>query len=148
MRRIMIRSRLGEFTGLTHETVAIFDRFDPKGDRVVRHFILLEEAAKLMYQPWGWKNQWYIDMVDLRWVDENTLELEDLFLDVIVENNGPTYRAIDLDELADALANHQVSIAMISGALHRFQTFLDNHLHGGKDFPPAVFQPLWEIPIE
>ena len=145
MRPITIRSRLGEFTGLTDETTALFDRFDPKAGRVVRHYILLHEAVKLMYEPWGWKNRWYIDLINVRWVDADTLELDDLWVDVIVEGSGPTYRIIDLEELADALSCGKVSVETMAEPLHRLQRFLDDHLHGGKDFPPAVLQPFHEI---
>ncbi len=68
-RLITVRSRLGEYPGMTNETVAIFDRFDPRAVRVVRHYILLHEAAKLLYEPWGWHERWYIDLIGLRWPD-------------------------------------------------------------------------------
>jgi hypothetical protein len=138
MRKIQIRSRLGEYPGLTDETVAIFDRFDPKANRVVRHYIFLHEAAKLMHEPWDWKDRWYVDLVGIRWVDGDTLELVDLYLDVIVEGNGPTYRMIDLDDLAEALRAGAVNGETMYAPLHGLQRFLDNHLHGGKDFPPAA----------
>lgn len=144
MRKIQIRSRLGEIPGLADDTLAFFDRLDPKAGYMVRHFILLHESTKLMYEPWGWKNRWYIDLVGVRWVDENTLELDDLYVDVIVEGDGPTYRIIDLEEMADALMNQAISIDAMHEPLHRLQQFLDNHLHGGKDFPPAVIQPFFE----
>ncbi len=147
LRKITIRSRVGEFPGLTDEHIAIFDRFDSKSDHVVRHFILLMEAAKLMYEPWGWKDRWYIDLVDVRWIDAHTLELDDLYVDVIVEGNGPTYRIIDLEEMADAFIEKKISVEAMHAPLHRLQRFLDKHLHGGKDFPPAALQPFWDIQI-
>ena len=146
LRPIKIRSRLGEFQGLTDEQVAIFDRLDPKAHHVVRHYILLHEAAKLMYEPWGWKERWYIDVVQIEWLDADMLKLDDLYLDIIVEGNGPTYRLIDIEELADALLNRQVSIEVLHAPLHGLQRFLDNHLHGGKDFPPAAIQPFQAVP--
>ncbi len=142
MREIIICSRLGELVGITDDQVACFDLFDPKGQQMVRHYILLQESVKLMYQPWGWKNQWYVDLIDLHWLDANTLQLDDLWVDVIVEGNGPTYRIIDLEEMADAFLSHQVSVETMHAPLHNLQKFLDNHLHGGKDFPPAVIQPF------
>ena len=142
MRKIRIHSRLGELPGLANDRVAIFDLFDPKAERIVRHFVLIHEATKLMFEPWDWKNKWYVDLVDVRWVDENTLLLKDLYLDIIVEGNGPTYRIIDLDDLADALMNQKISVEAIHAPLWRLQQFLDNHLHDGKDFPPAIIQPF------
>lgn len=147
LRKITVCSRLGAFPGLTDGRVAVFDRFDPKADGVVRHYILLDEATKLMYQPWGWQNRWYIDLVDIRWTDADTLTLVDLLVDVIVEENGPTYRIIDLEELADALLSGQVSIETMHAPLHRLQRFLDNHLHGAKDFPPAALRPFNNLAI-
>lgn len=140
LRHITIRSRLGDFPGLANEQVAIFDRHDPRAGRVVRHYILLNEAVKLMYEPWGWIDRWYVDLVGIRWADAGTLELEDLFVDVIVEGNGPTYRIIDLEELADALLDGKVSVETMHEPLHRLQRFLDDHLHGGKDFPPRAIR--------
>ena len=145
MRPITIRSRLGEFTGVTDEITAVFDRFDPKAERIVRHYVLLHEGVKLMYEPWGWKDRWYIDLIDVRWMDADRLELDDLWVDVIVEGNGPTYRIIDLEELADALSSGKVSVQTIAEPLRRLQRFLDDHLHGGKDFPPAALQPFYKI---
>lgn len=142
MHNILIRSRLGEFSGLANDTVAIFDCFDPEAGRMVRHFVLLQEAVKLMFEPWDWKDRWYVDLVGIKWVDENTLELKDLYIDIIVEGNGPTYRIIDMEEFADALKNQKISADAIHEPLHRLQQFLDNHLHGGKDFPPAIILPF------
>jgi hypothetical protein len=146
LRKIIIRSRLGEFPGLTNETVAVFDRFGPKDTHMVRHYILLHESVKLMHEPWDWKDRWYIDLVSIRWADAHTLELDDLWVDVIVEGSGPTYRIIDLEELADALRQGTAQIERLVTPLHCLQRFLDSHLHGGKDFPPAVLQPFQQIP--
>jgi len=145
-RPITIRSRLGDFPGITDETTAVFERFDPKASRVVRHFILLQEAVKLMYEPWGWKERWYIDLVGVRWIDDQTLVLEDLYIDLIVEGSGPAYRIIDLNDLADALIEGKVNVETMAEPLHRLQRFLDDHLHGGKDFPPAAIRPFLDSP--
>jgi hypothetical protein len=51
----MIKSRLGEIEGFANEEIAYFDKYDPKAGKVIRHFILLDENIKLMYEPWGWK---------------------------------------------------------------------------------------------
>ncbi len=147
MKNITIRSRLGEIVGVTDGEVAAFDRFDPKADRIVRHYVLLKESTKLMHEPWGWKDRWYVDLVDIRRIDEDTIELDDLYLDVIVEGNGPTYRMIDMEELADALVDQKVSIETLRGPFHCLQRFLDSHLHGGKDFPPVALQPFYEIEL-
>lgn len=146
MRNITIRSRLGELPGQANEEVAVFDRFDPKAGRVVRHFVLLGESVKLMHEPWGWKDRWYVDLVQIRWAGPDTLELEDLYLDVIVEGSGPTYRMIDIEELADALQSGAVSVETLHEPLRCLQRFLDDHLHGGKDFPPRVIREFISRP--
>jgi predicted RNA-binding protein associated with RNAse of E/G family len=150
LRKITVRSRLGEIPGFINEStaetdtpaVAFFDRFDAKAGRVVRHFVFIDEAVKLMHEPWDWKDRWYIDLVEVRWADENTLELDDLYVDVIVEGNGPIYRMIDLEELADALRDQKISVERIHEPLCRLQRFLDEHLHGGKDFPPEAIRGI------
>jgi predicted RNA-binding protein associated with RNAse of E/G family len=73
--------------------------------------------------------------------------LEDLIVDVIVEDDGPTYRIIDLEELADAMVSGAVSVESLHAPLRELQRFLDAHLHGGKDFPPAVIRPLRDIAL-
>jgi predicted RNA-binding protein associated with RNAse of E/G family len=146
LRLVTIRSRLGDFTGLANADAAIFDRFDPKAGRVVRHYILLNESVKLMFEPWGWVNQWYVDLVSIRWIAADTLELADLYIDVIVEGSGPVYRLIDLEEFADALRDGKISAEDMNTPLHALQRFLDDHLHGGKDFPPAAIRPMMALP--
>jgi predicted RNA-binding protein associated with RNAse of E/G family len=138
LRSITICSRLGKLPGLSDGQSAMFDCFDERARRVVRHFVLLEKNVKLMYEPWTWKERWYVDLVDVQWADPQTLVLEDLWLDVIVEANGPTYRLIDLEELADALLAGATTIERMHAPLRALQRFLDEHLHGGKDFPPAA----------
>lgn len=144
MKEIVIHSRLGEVIAVTDGRVAAFDHPDWATGLPVRNYVLLEESVKLMYEPWGWREQWYVDLVSVTWKDENMLELRDLYLDIIVEENGPTYRMIDFNDLADALSSGQIDATTLHEPLHRLQQFLDNHLHGDKDFPPAciaAFQP-------
>ena len=69
---------------------------------------------------------------------------------VIVQFNFPSGnldRIIDLEELADALLTSKVCITTMHAPLLCLQRFLDNHLHGGKDFPPAAIQPFEEVHI-
>jgi predicted RNA-binding protein associated with RNAse of E/G family len=145
LRKINIQSRLGLLPGWSDGSIALFDRFDDKADRVVRHFVLLEKSVKLMYEPWGWQDRWYIDLVEVRWQDAQTLTLEDLYLDVIVEGNGPTYRMIDLEDLASALGEGKINVQRLQEPLRRLQRFLDDHLHGGKDFPPAAIKSYMDL---
>ncbi len=141
MRAVTIQSRLGETKGYRNEELAYFDLFDPGAEREVRHFILLQCNIKLIYEPWGkLVKEWYADLIAIDYVDEDTIKLTDLYLDLIIEGNGPTYRTLDFDDLAEALLKQEVTAAEIEQPLKNLQKFLDNHLHKGKDFPPAVMK--------
>ncbi len=142
LRNLRIRSRLGDITGRTDGVVAAFDHAYEPGGPVMRHYLLLDESVKLMHEPWGWRDCWQADLVAIGWADDATIDLDDLYIDVIVEGNGPTYRMIDLDDLADALASGKVCGRTLHEPLRGLQRFLDAHLHGGKDFPPRCLRPF------
>jgi len=140
LRSVVIVSRLGEHAGFASDSVAYFDRYDAKADRVVRHFVLLHESAKLMFEPWGWKGQWYVDIVRVIREAEDTIRLQDLYIDVIVDGDGPAYRIIDLDDLARTIDDGTIAHTDVVAALHAVQQFLDNHLHRHRDFPPEAIR--------
>ena len=111
--------------------------------------MLLEECVQLVYDPY-WlskkgasQKQWYVDLVYVEWPTAAVLNITDLYLDIIIEENGPTYRMIDFDDLAVALLDEQVAIPKLSQALQGLQVFLDSHLHFAKDFPPKKLKPFW-----
>lgn len=137
---ITILSRLGEFSGRATERAAYFDRLDEKAGRMVRHFVLLEESVKLMYEPWGWINEWYVDIVRLEHVRPEVLRLHDLYVDIVIEGSGPTYRLIDLDDVATALENGEINDNDAAEALATAQRFLDRHIHRRRDFPPMCIK--------
>ena len=143
-RTITVRSRLGAHEGQTDGTVAVFDRLNKDADREVRHYILLDESVKLVYEPWSvGTDKWYVDLVDVSWEDDSTLVLEDLYIDVWVIGNGPAYEVIDLDDLANALATGELDPDRLREPLIRFQAFLDLHLNRGTDdFPPSYMKPF------
>jgi predicted RNA-binding protein associated with RNAse of E/G family len=140
LKAVKIISRLGEIDGFANEKVAYFDKFDPKANKVVRHFILLDENIKLMYEPWGWKNEWYADLIDIEYINSSEIRIKDLFIDIIIEGNGPTYRMIDLEDVIKALKNKEIAIEELESPFKKLQRFLDHHLHKGKDFPPSVIR--------
>ena len=140
LKSIQIISRLGEINGYCNEEIAYFDKYDDKALKIVRHFILLNEGMKLMFEPWGWKNEWYIDLIKIKWNDENTLEFIDQYIDIIVEGNGPTYRIIDFEDYANAIIENKISTEEIKAQFIQIQNFLDNYLHRGKIFPPKSIQ--------
>jgi predicted RNA-binding protein associated with RNAse of E/G family len=141
MRPVTIRSRLGESQGEANDEIVIFDRYDLRSKKLVRHFILLEYGVKLMFEPFGWKNEWYADIVRTTFPDEETIEIYDQLIDIVVEGNGPTYRAIDFDDLAERVEANTISSREIGEILRKLQRFLDDHLHRGKDFPPTIIIP-------
>lgn len=145
MKSITIKSRLGEIQGESDGRIAYFDCYDPKAQKDIRHFVFLEESIKLMYEPWGWKDKWYADLIKIEWISKNEINLKDLYLDIVIENKGTTYRMIDFDDLANALVQGLTNINELEIPLKNLQVFLDNHLHGGKDFPPSIIKSYMEI---
>lgn len=145
MRSITITSRLGEFAGRANDMVALFDKYDDKAGKDIRHYILLKECIKLMYEPWGWENTWYADLIQINQIDNFKIEIIDLCLDIVIEGHGPTYRMIDFDDLADALTDGRIQPTELKGPLYKLQRFLDDHLHGLKDFPPSCIKPFMKI---
>lgn len=139
---VVVGSRLGAFDGYANGNVAYFDREDAQAGKVVRHFVLLEESVKLMFEPWGLENEWYVDIVRIHWSTRSELILTDLYLDVIVEGRGPVYRAIDLDDLADAIQRPTIDLSDAAFALRTLQRFLDSHIHRTNDFPPKCIRQL------
>ena len=140
LRSVIIRSRLGEYAGKTDGRVAFFDRADGKTGKIIRHFVLLDQGVKLMYEPWGWKDEWYADIIRIDQAGDDIIDLSDLYVDIVIEGDGPTYRIIDLDDLAGAVASGAIGREDLDGALRRLQQFVDEHLHRGKDFPPQCIR--------
>ena len=99
MDRITVLCGQGEHDALSDGQVAAFDLYDDSARRDIRHYVLLNKSIKLMYEPWGWRNEWYADLMEIRWLEPKILELKDLYLDIIIEGEGPTYRMIDFDDL-------------------------------------------------
>lgn len=145
MKQIIIRSRLGEHTAITDGAVAVFDNYDSIAERDIRHYLLLDESVKLMHEPWGWQNRWYADLVRIERINDAVITVTDLCLDVIIEGTGPTYRVIDLEDFADALVTGRIQADGLRDPLYKLQRFLDNHLHGGKDFPPSSIRRFVEM---
>lgn len=137
MRAVTIQSRLGEITGYRNDEFAYFDLFHTKEGRYVRHFVLLKLNIKLMYEPYDWmKKEWYADLIGIEHLENDVIRLRDLYLDVYIEENGPTYRLVDFDDLAQALVNHEVSAEEMEEPLKNLQVFLNRYLHTKNSFPP------------
>lgn len=110
---------------------------DEPNDR--RYFWLLAASVQLVYEPFGWHNEWYIDLVDIAVHPEDGVDhfvVTDLYLDLIVEGMGPVYRMLDLDELGAAMRDGTLPVETGANVLNRAQQFLDRYVHRGKVFPP------------
>jgi hypothetical protein len=111
-----------------------------------RYFWLLDEGIQLIYEPYAWTNEWYVDVVWIRSTERDRLssyEIIDAYVDVVVEGMGPTYRILDLDQFGEALLTGQVEPADAADVLRRAQRFVDRYLHRNAPFPPPQIRPLF-----
>jgi predicted RNA-binding protein associated with RNAse of E/G family len=111
-----------------------------------RYFWLLDDDVQLVYEPFGWRNEWYVDLVSIsaRPVgDLPCFSVRDEYVDLVIEGMGPTYRILDLDEAGVALSEDRVGAEDLAATLAATQRFLDRHLHRGAPFPPAAILPLF-----
>jgi predicted RNA-binding protein associated with RNAse of E/G family len=112
-----------------------------------RCFWLLEEDVQLVYEPFGWHGEWYVDLVSFERTEQDGLPLftvRDQYLDVVVEGMGPTYRLIDLDEAAAALVSGELSASQLARTMVKAQEFTDRYLHRGAVFPPPALRDLFD----
>lgn len=89
-----------------------------------RYFWLLEEDVQLVYEPFGWQGEWYVDLVSFERTERDGLPLftvRDQYLDVVVEGMGPTYRLLDLDEAATALLSGELEPSVLARAMVKAQ---------------------------
>lgn len=135
LKRVKVISRLGEIDGFSNNLIVFFDLYDKQALRDVRHYILLDKSVKLMFEPFGWKDKWYIDLVSIEHINENVIVLKDLYLDVIIYNDCKEHKIIDFDDLANALVEGKVSPKELENPLKGFQIFLDTCVYQ-KEFPP------------
>ncbi|MFE6915484.1 DUF402 domain-containing protein [Streptomyces rubiginosohelvolus] len=115
----------------------------PRHTGVRRYFWLLTYGVQLVYEPFGWTRDWYVDIVSFergRIDGVESITVCDRELDIVVEGHGPGYRLIDMDELADALERGKLSPADTARALRDAQTFLEAFLHRGAPFPPPPME--------
>lgn len=128
-------------------SVLFSDEIYYRHDGPRRYFWLLDEGAQLIYEPFGWRREWYVDLVSIARDEADgvpVFTVVDQYVDVVVEGpHGPAYRLIDLDEVAEALAAGAIDAPTMAGILHRTQAFLDRHLHRGNTFPPRDIRPYF-----
>jgi hypothetical protein len=121
-----------------------------------RSYLLLDQGIQLtrpvaFVEPVeGW---WYVDVVE---VDESQdgFVVHDLYVDFLVPPGAHRYHVLDLDELAGALGDGQITAAQCATALSRTQDFINRHLRGAEEgsvdppqqFPPASIAVLELLP--
>lgn len=126
--------------------VLMRDELDSRHTGLRRVFWLLDEGVQLIYEPFGWTGEWYVDAVRIearRDGGQLTYHVTDEYADIIVEGMGPTYRVIDLDQLADAMSAGSIDPAQAAVALRRVQRFADLYLHRGGPFPPPQIREFF-----
>lgn len=143
LRKVQITSRLGVVEGYTDGRIIYFDLEDQKSQRDVRHFILLDKSVKLMFEPFGWKDTWYVDLIQIEKVNDEEYKLTDFYLDILVLNNCERYKIVDFDDLANALVQGKVTPQELEIPLKGFQIFLDTNIYS-KDFPPKEIEAYLE----
>ena len=151
---------------------ALPERFVPWPDRtnVDRTFVLLDLGVSFTQPCWQYvveedgtrtpgvdaestgDRAWYVDLVEVTGGPDD-FTITDLYVDVIVACDGRGHRMLDLEELADAMAQRAITTEQGIDGLRRWQAFLDRHLyaardprHGWRDFPPRAIQQLQDVP--
>lgn len=123
---------------------------------VDRSYLLLDQGVQLTRPAVfdgpveGW---WYVDVVDIEVTDAG-LVVHDLYVDLLVPPGAERYYVLDLDELADALGNDEITAAQCGAALRSTQRFVDRHLRASDrgsvapptNFPPAGIAALEKLP--
>ncbi|MHB8717450.1 MAG: DUF402 domain-containing protein [Candidatus Dormibacteria bacterium] len=129
---------------MTDGVVLAYDTDHPQHGRI-RHHVLLDESVQLTFEPWmGGDSAWYVDLVGVQQAD-GEVRITDMYVDVIVGRPGPSFRVIDLDDLAAAVETGALSLTDAISVLRRLQAFLDAHLQLTNDFPPAVLNRFMTI---
>ena len=151
---------------------ALPDRFEPRQGRtrLERVFVLMDTGVGLTLPCWRTATTpdgdlipgvdaaldegttWYIDLLHVTEYGRE-ITVRDLYLDVMVPTDGRHQRMLDLDEFADAIDEGHLPIDVATGALRRWQRFLDQHLHRDRDptarwpdFPPKAIEELAALP--
>jgi len=100
----------------------------------------------MVYEPFGWRDEWYVDIVDIevhRTEADLTYRVIDHYLDIVIEGMGPTYRMLDLDQLAEAMRAGHIDVAAAGRAMVHAQQFVERYLHRGAPFPPPQIRPFF-----
>lgn len=122
------------------------DQRDAHHARSRRHFWLLDHGIRIVYEPFGWTNEWRIDLLAIKRSTHSGTELflvRDMAIELIVEGMGPRYRVMALDEMARRLGDGRISPDDARDAFARTTTFLDAFLHRSAPWPPPPILPFF-----
>ena len=157
--------RLGNIAAYEFELPHAFTPW-PGQSLLERVFVLLDLGISMSKNTWRrWVNPggvseipareertWYVDLISVE-EDGRRMVFRDLFVDAIVPADGRHPRILDLEELADAVADGLITWEVAASGLRRWQQFLDQHFYTGRwpgdslnDFPPAALRPLIDLP--
>lgn len=144
---VAVQGRDGVDSSATRIDSIIFsDGFHPSYGPGRRVFWLIDYQAQLVYEPWGWQQEWYVDIVDIVCTAKDglpTYQIRDMDIDIVVEGMGPIYRMLDLDEFGLRMQGGVYTPECAAVVLSRTQTFLDAFLHRGVPWPPPQLMPYF-----
>jgi hypothetical protein len=139
--------------------VLAWDYTSPGTEMIGRSYVLLDLGVKMTMLPSRIQRGdpiWYVALAIVSREDDCYHLIDfDFDIDVFVLTDGRPYRMLDLYEFADAVEAGEFTVAEAIDGLRSWQRFLDTHLHqfdsrdvesGWRDFPPAVFGPMAELP--
>jgi hypothetical protein len=137
-----------ELPALRYDRLVVRDETYHRHAGLRRYFWLVDHHVQMVFEPFGWTNEWYVDLVAIRVESRDGMpvyHMTDAHLDIVVEGMGPTYRVVDLDELADALRSGAIDLVAACDVMSHAQRFLDTYLHRGAPFPPPEIRPHFAV---
>jgi hypothetical protein len=156
--------------GFAREDLLVMDAGHPShGEGAPRRWFWLRDCeVQLLYEPWHWKNRWYVDLVSIKHLQGSDIyEIRDMEIDIILEAQAPLYRIIDLEKFGERVGCGEFTLEEAMDVLIRTQTFLDRYLHpigqeelfklrpGDVVWPPKIVEELFSsdhnypaIPVE
>lgn len=123
---------------------------------VDRSYLLLDEGVQLTKPAvfeGGVEGWWYVDLVEIEHTDAG-LVVHDVYVDFLIPPAVNRYQLLDLDELADAVRDGQLTPAQCATVLDNTQRFINRYLRRAEEgpigpqheFPPAGVTTLESLP--
>jgi hypothetical protein len=137
---VVLRDKRGEsvWAGCLEDGVI---RFDFENHRGKRTFFVIPHLSVMMCDELGLVPQfpdrrWYVHIVDAAETETGVWQVHDREIDIYVQDDLRTYRVVDMDEFAEAVAAGKISPSDACRLLVDTQRFLDHYLHRENEFPP------------